>query len=135
MPGAEWFPGAELNYAEHIFRMASERPAIVHASELSGTAEMSWDELRDQAAGIAAGLRRLGVQRGDRVVAYMPNIPETVAALLACASDRGDLVERRPRVRRADRDRSLQPDRAEGAAGGRRLPLRRQGLRPRERIE
>ena len=86
MPGAEWFPGAELNYAEHVFRMASDRPAMVHASELRETSEVSWAELRDQAAGIAAGLRRLGVQRGDRVVAYMPNIPETAAALLACAS-------------------------------------------------
>jgi len=87
MPGAKWFPGAELNYAEHIFRMAADdRPAIVHASELRGRAELSWAELRDQAAGIAAGLRELGVGRGDRVVAYMPNIPETVAALLACAS-------------------------------------------------
>ncbi len=87
MPGAEWFPGAELNYAEHIFRMAAdERPAIVHASELRETSELSWAELRGQTARIAAGLRRLGVERGDRVVAYMPNIPETVAAVLACAS-------------------------------------------------
>src|SRR3954454_23729872 len=87
MPGAEWFPGAELNYAEHIFRMAADdRPAIVHASELREISELSWGELRDQTARIAAGLRRLGVERGGRVVAYMPNIPETVAALLACAS-------------------------------------------------
>jgi acetoacetyl-CoA synthetase len=87
MPGAEWFPGAELNYAEHIFRMArDDRPAIVHASELRELSELSWGELRAQVARIAAGLRRLGVERGDRVVAYMPNVPETVAALLACAS-------------------------------------------------
>jgi acetoacetyl-CoA synthetase len=87
MPGAEWFRGAELNYAEHIFRMAADdRPAIVHASELRELSEVSWGELRRQAARIEAGLRGLGVQRGDRVVAYMPNIPETVAALLACAS-------------------------------------------------
>ncbi|HEY1358919.1 MAG TPA: acetoacetate--CoA ligase [Thermoleophilaceae bacterium] len=87
MPGAEWFPGAELNYAEHIFRMAAgDRPAIVHASELRELSEWSCTELREQTARIAAGLRRLGVERGDRVVAYMPNIPETVAALLACAS-------------------------------------------------
>jgi acetoacetyl-CoA synthetase len=87
MPGAEWFPGARLNYAEHVFRMA--RPgetAIVHASELRPLSELGWDELRAQTAGIAAGLRALGVKRGDRVVAYMPNIPETVAAFFACAS-------------------------------------------------
>ena len=87
MPGAEWFPGAELNYAEHVFRMA--RPgeaALVHASESAELDETSWDELRDQVARCAAGLRRLGVEKGDRVVAYMPNIPETVVAFLATAS-------------------------------------------------
>src|ERR671911_1712987 len=87
MPGAEWFPGTQVNFAEHIFRRA--RPgaaAIVHASESSPLAELSWDELRDQTARCAAGLRRLGVERGDRVAAYMPNVPETVVAFLACAS-------------------------------------------------
>jgi acetoacetyl-CoA synthetase len=87
MPGAEWFPGAELSYAEQIFRRA--RPgatAIVHASESQALAEITWDELGDQVACCAAGLRRLGVERGDRVVAYMPNVPETVVALLATAS-------------------------------------------------
>ena len=68
--------------------------------------------------------------RGDRVVAYMPNIPETLIAFLAVGLDRGDLVERRARVRRAQRDRPLRPDRAQGAARRRRLPPRRQGLRP-----
>jgi acetoacetyl-CoA synthetase len=87
MPGAEWFPGAELNYAEHIFRRARPRAtAIVHASESQPLSEITWDELRDQVARCAAGLRRLGVKRGDRVVAYMPNVPETVVALLASAS-------------------------------------------------
>jgi acetoacetyl-CoA synthetase len=87
MPGTEWFPGAELNYAEHVFRMArAGETAIVHASELRPLSELGWDELRAQAAGIAAGLRALGIERGDRVVAYMPNIPETAAAFLACAS-------------------------------------------------
>ena len=87
MPGAEWFPGAQLNYAEHVFRMA--RPgetAIAHASESQPLAELSWDELADQVARCAAGLRRLGVTKGDRVVAYMPNVPETVVAFLATAS-------------------------------------------------
>ncbi|HYP48452.1 MAG TPA: acetoacetate--CoA ligase [Thermoleophilaceae bacterium] len=87
MPGAEWFPGARLNYAEHVFRRARAREAaIVHASELRPLAELSWDELAGQVGRVAAGLRRLGVGPGDRVVAYMPNIPETVAAFLACAS-------------------------------------------------
>jgi acetoacetyl-CoA synthetase len=87
MPGAEWFPGASVNYTERLF--AAARPgetAIVHATEASPLAEMSWDELADQVARCAAGLRRLGVERGDRVAAYMPNVPETVVAFLACAS-------------------------------------------------
>jgi acetoacetyl-CoA synthetase len=87
MPGAKWFPGVRLNYAEHLFRgKPDDRTAILHASELRELDELSWGELREQTARIAAGLRELGVQRGDRVVAYMPNVPETVAALLATAS-------------------------------------------------
>ena len=87
MPGADWFPGARLNYAEHVLRMARPgAPAIVHAGEDRAPAEVTWDELSDQVARCAAGLRRLGVGRGDRVVAYLPNAPETVVALLATAS-------------------------------------------------
>ncbi len=87
MPGAEWFPGASVSYAERLFQSA--RPgevAIAHATESSPLAEMTWDELADQVARCSAGLRRLGVARGDRVAAYMPNVPETVVAFLACAS-------------------------------------------------
>ena len=87
MPRAEWFPGAEVNYAERLFAAAQPgRPAIAHATESSPLAEMTWDELADQVARCAAGLRRLGVERGDRVAAYTPNVPETVVAFLACAS-------------------------------------------------
>jgi acetoacetyl-CoA synthetase len=87
MPGAEWFPGARVSYASHIFRGKDDAEvAIRHASELRELGEWTWGELRDQTARIAAGLRRLGVGEGDRVVAYMPNIPEAVAAFLACAS-------------------------------------------------
>ncbi len=87
MPGAEWFPGAELNYAEHIFRKARpEETAIFHQSELRPLGEVSWQELEDRVAALAEALRSYGVERGDRVVAYMPNIPEAVIAFLACAS-------------------------------------------------
>ena len=87
MPGASWFPGGRLSYARHIFEGKNgDALAIVHQSELRELGEWSWSELREQTAVIAAGLRSLGVQAGDRVVAYMPNIPETVAAFLACAS-------------------------------------------------
>jgi len=87
MPGAEWFAGAQLNYAEHIF--AGKDPsevAILHASELRQLSELSWGELRAQVAAVAAGLRGLGVERGERVVAYLPNIPEAIVAFLATAS-------------------------------------------------
>jgi acetoacetyl-CoA synthetase len=87
MPGAEWFPGARLNYAEHVFRgRADADVAIRHAGELRPLTELTWGELRTLTARIAAGLRAQGVGPGDRVVAYLPNIPEAVAALLACAS-------------------------------------------------
>jgi acetoacetyl-CoA synthetase len=87
MPGAEWFPGAEINYAAHIFRDKDDAaPAIVARSELRDLSELTWGELREQVERAATGLRRLGVQRGDRVVAYLPNIPETVVAFLASAS-------------------------------------------------
>ena len=88
MPGAEWFPGAELNYARHAFAGKDDaRVALRYAGELhSGVGEMSWGELRVLTARIAAGLRAHGVGAGDRVAAYVPNVPEAVASLLACAS-------------------------------------------------
>jgi acetoacetyl-CoA synthetase len=87
MPGAEWFTGATLNYAEHVLAAARPgEPAIIGRSQTRDDVVLSWDELADQVARAAAGLRRLGVGRGDRVVAYLPNIPETVVALLAAAS-------------------------------------------------
>jgi len=87
MPGAEWFAGTNLNYAEHVFADKDDaETAILHASELRDLDEQSWGELRAQVAAAAAGLRALGVERGDRVVAYMPNIPEAIVAFLATAS-------------------------------------------------
>jgi acetoacetyl-CoA synthetase len=87
MPGANWFPGTELNYAEHIFRGKRDADvAVLHASELRELDELTWGELGARVAAAAAGLRAMGVERGDRVVAYMPNIPETLIAFLAAAS-------------------------------------------------
>jgi acetoacetyl-CoA synthetase len=87
MPGARWFPGTKLNYAEHVFAGKDHGAvAILHASELRELEEMSWGELRRRVAAVAAGLRGLGVERGDRVVAYLPNIPEAIVAFLAAAS-------------------------------------------------
>ena len=87
MPGAEWFGGARLNYAEHVFAgKDDDEVAILHASELRELSELSWGELRAQVAAVAAGLRELGVEPGDRVVAYLPNIPEAIVAFLATAA-------------------------------------------------
>jgi acetoacetyl-CoA synthetase len=87
MPGAEWFPGARLSYAEHVFRgRDSGDVAIRHASELRPLGEWTWGELRARAGAVAGALREAGVGAGDRVAAYLPNIPETVAAFLGCAS-------------------------------------------------
>jgi acetoacetyl-CoA synthetase len=87
MPGAQWFPGTQLNYAEHAFRgRADDALAIVAGGESREDHGWTWGELRAQTARIRAGLKRLGVGKGDRVVAYMPNMPETAAAFLATAS-------------------------------------------------
>jgi acetoacetyl-CoA synthetase len=87
MPGASWFPGSRLSYAEHIFRgHDDDAVALRFASESRPLSSWSWGELRSHAAAIAAALRDSGVESGDRVAAYMPNIPETIAAFLACAS-------------------------------------------------
>jgi acetoacetyl-CoA synthetase len=87
MPGAQWFPNTAVNYAEHVFAGKDDAEvAILHASELRELGELRWGDLRQQVAATAAGLRRLGVERGDRVVAYVPNIPEAIVAFLATAS-------------------------------------------------
>ncbi len=86
MPGAEWFKGSEINYAEHVFRhMTPDRPALMFQSEIRPLEEISWDELYRKVSAVAKSLRNLGVKRGDRVAAYIPNIPQTIIAFLACA--------------------------------------------------
>jgi acetoacetyl-CoA synthetase len=87
MPGATWFPGAHLNYAEHVFRHANtQQLALLFQSERQPLTEISWAELQQTVGALAHSFRQLGVQPGDRVVAYMPNIPQTLMAFLACAS-------------------------------------------------
>ena len=95
MPGARWFPGAQVNYTQHLFSHADAahaagHPAIVFQNEaMRARGEMqetTWPELRRQVAALAAELQRLGVQRGDRVCAFLPNIPQAVVAFLATAS-------------------------------------------------
>ena len=104
MPGAKWFEGATLNYAQHLLARSREpdsanREAIVFKNEKHGSVSVSWQTLSDQVGSLMRELRALGIKPGDRVVSYMPNIPQTVAAMLAttgvgavwssCAPDMG----------------------------------------------
>jgi acetoacetyl-CoA synthetase len=87
MPGADWFPGARINYAQHILR--NERPgvdALVYFSERHPLTRMSWPELAGKVRILATELRRLGIKQGDRVAGYLPNGPEAVIAMLATTS-------------------------------------------------
>jgi acetoacetyl-CoA synthetase len=87
MPGARWFEGTSLNYAEHVFRDRDpDDIAVRHQAEGGELGEISWGELSTRVAAFAAGLRSLGVERGDRVVAYVPNSPGALIGFLASAS-------------------------------------------------
>jgi len=86
MPGARFFPSARLNFAENLLRYRDGQPALVFRNERGARSELSYEELNDEVARIAAGLQDAGVVAGDRVAAFMPNIPETVIAMLAAAS-------------------------------------------------
>jgi acetoacetyl-CoA synthetase len=86
MPGARWFPDARLNFAENLLRRQDDGDAIVSWTENGFRRRLSWRELHDEVAAVAAGLRHAGVKPGDRVVAFLPNVPETVIAMLASAS-------------------------------------------------
>ncbi len=86
MPGAKWFAGAQLNFAENLLRYKDDRCALVFRGETQKTSSMSYAELYDNVARLAKSLRRVGVQPGDRVAAYMPNMIETIICMLAATS-------------------------------------------------
>ncbi|WP_338153193.1 AMP-binding protein [Pseudophaeobacter leonis] len=89
MPGAEWFPGARLNWAENILSAGlvdEQKQALVVQSETFGRSEMSWKQLRDSVASLAANLRDMGVGQGDRVAAVLPNTESAIIACLATTS-------------------------------------------------
>lgn len=91
MPGAQWFPGAQVNYVQQVLRHvqpahAAGMPAVISRNEQGLQRELSWPELQRQVAALALHLRAQGVAKGDRVAAYLPNIPEAIVAFLACAS-------------------------------------------------
>ena len=91
MPSASWFEGSHVNYARQVFRHAEQadaagQPAIIAENELGEITQLTWGELKRRSASLALELKGQGVSRGDRVAAYLPNIPEAVIAMLACAS-------------------------------------------------
>ncbi|MDX2427849.1 MAG: acetoacetate--CoA ligase [Xanthomonadales bacterium] len=86
MPGASWFPDASLNFAENLLRYRDDREALVFKSETGAKSTLTCRQLYRQVAGVASALRELGVGPGDRVAAYMPNLPETIIAMLAATS-------------------------------------------------
>lgn len=86
MPGAQWFSGAQLNYAENLLRFRDDRTAIIFRNEKGERRSLTYRELYRQVATVRQGLEKFGIQKGDRVAAYLPNIPETVIVMLATAS-------------------------------------------------
>jgi acetoacetyl-CoA synthetase len=86
MPGAIWFEGSELNFAERVFKERREGVAVIAKAERKADRTLTWQELEKRVGAFASSLKEMGVARGDRVAAYLPNSPEAVVAFLACAS-------------------------------------------------
>ncbi len=86
MPGAEWFPGARLNFAENLLRYRDERPALVFQGEAQAPVTLTYAELYDEVARVAESLKAVGVQAGERVVGFMPNMHQSIIAMLAAVS-------------------------------------------------
>ena len=86
MPGAKWFSGARLNFAENLLRYRDDQVALIFKSEAEESVKMTYAELYNEVAKVAKSLKDLGVQIGDRVVGFMPNMPQTIVAMLAAAS-------------------------------------------------
>jgi acetoacetyl-CoA synthetase len=86
MPGASWFPDASFNFAENLLRYRNDQEALVFESETGIKSTLTYQQLYQQVAGVAAALREFGIEPGDRVAAYMPNLPETIIAMLATTS-------------------------------------------------
>jgi len=86
MPGAVWFEDTELNFAENLLARADDHAALVFCNERGARRELSYRQLRAEVARIAAGLRELGIGPGDRVAGFLPNLPESVVAVLATTS-------------------------------------------------
>jgi len=86
MPGAQWFPGAKLNFAENLLRYRDERTALIFKGENRVHRKITYQELYDEVASVATSLKEMGIKPGDRIAAFMPNMPEAIIAMLAAVS-------------------------------------------------
>ena len=130
MPGARFFPDARLNFAENLLCRNDDGEAIVFRGEDGPTRRITWRQLNDLVSRLQQALAAAGVGPGDRVAAYLPNIPEAIVAMLATASLGAVWSSASPDFGPRRRRRPLRPDRAEGVLRRRWLSLRRQGDRP-----
>ena len=130
LPGARFFPAASLSFAENLLLRQDSAEALVFWSEPGERRAISHLELGRRVGSLAAALREMGVQRGDRVAAFLPNLPETVVAFLATASIGAIWSSCSPDFGVRRRARSLRTDRAEGPVRRRRVLLQRQDPRP-----
>ncbi len=115
MPGAQFFPGAKLNFAENVLRRTGPGTAVVFWGEDKVKRRLSWDELHASVGKASRAFGAAGVAIGDRVAAILPNMPESIVSVLGAAADRRRVVLLLARLRRPGRARPLRPDRAQGA--------------------
>ena len=116
MPGAKWFIGTRLNFAENLLRYRDNRIALVFKSEAKEAIKMTYAELYESVARLAKSMRDIGVTKGDRVAGFMPNIMETVIAMLATTSIGAIWSSCSPDFGIKGSTRSLRTDRAKGSA-------------------
>ena len=129
MPGAVWFPDARLNYAENLLRHCDKRHfAISFYNENGEARHVTYQELYSQVSQLAQALRNDGIVAGDRVVGVLPNLPETIIAMLAAISLGANLEQLLPRFRRSGYRRPIQANSAQGVVCMRWLYFQRQGF-------
>jgi acetoacetyl-CoA synthetase len=128
MPGAQWFPGAELNFAENLLRHRDDRTALVFQGEGQPLESYTYRQLYDEVSRMAQALKAAGVTHGDRVAGFMPNMPQTIIAMLAAVSLGAIWSSSSPDFGIKGRAGPFRPDRTQGARYCRRLLLQRQIL-------
>ena len=113
MPGATWFSGAKLNFAENLLQRRDDHTAIIFYGEDTVRKSMTYKELFEEVSRIADGLKQMGIKKGDRVAGFVPNMPESIIAMLAAASIGAIWSSIVTRLRDQRCTRPLQPDRTQ----------------------